>query len=280
MLPNTQIERLCPERPIDAKGSKVNYLQDDVLYEVFLVICLNQYYLLLLIQALVCGIIAAARWHRRRTKQRGALSALRIDTLDNDVEKVEQSIRDLNLLLDQPSTRQARPCPGCSMPCPCSASTTCGCGCAPTCSQAPKSMSSEPERYPIETKIVPLVYEFYTLRVCRPCWSCEGHVDGAGEVIKIPRVWFYSRSLVYPRLITEVLMDLDFKKRLSVPWHICVVNPGDALDTTFSLEPNTKFAAEISLSDLQSDSGIVASELTRETRKRAINHLRSLSNIS
>ena len=36
-------------------------------------------------------------------------------------------------------------------------------------------LSSDPERYPIEPGIVPLVFALRGLRVFEPCWSCEGH---------------------------------------------------------------------------------------------------------
>ncbi len=36
-----------------------------------------------------------------------------------------------------------------------------------------------------------------------PFWSCEGHIGPAGKVTRLPRVWFYARSVLYPRLITE-----------------------------------------------------------------------------
>ena len=131
-----------------------------------------------------------------------------------DQEYKLQYRRELKLLLSQPSDREMKPCPNCDVLCPAHQSPTCTCSCSPECFFAASNMSSEGERYPVEEKIRPLVYSFYTLRVCMPCWSCEGHYKSNGfEVSKVPKVWFYSRSLLYPRLISEHLSLLKSHKK-------------------------------------------------------------------
>ena len=60
-----------------------------------------------------------------------------------------------------------------------------------------------PGKVRIEAGILPLVYAVNCLSACHPFWSCEGHIGPAGKVNRMPRVWFYARSVLYPRLITE-----------------------------------------------------------------------------
>lgn len=60
------------------------------------------------------------------------------------------------------------------------------------CPAAPRRLSSEGERGPVEPLVAPLVFELKKLGVFYPCWSCEGHEDQNGQVRNIPRVWFYA----------------------------------------------------------------------------------------
>lgn len=94
-----------------------------------------------------------------------------------------------------------------------------------------------------------------------PCWSCEGHTDAAGQVRKIPRIWFYSDSVVHPRALAEAIERLYAARRLSAHWHL-VLTHSDACnpDTTFSLEA----AAEQPLSKLQGDLRVMADELGQQ----------------
>ena len=96
-----------------------------------------------------------------------------------------------------------------------------------------------------------------------PCWSCEGHTDQAGELSKIPRVWFYSDSVVHVRALTDAVDHLYAARRLSTRWHL-VLTYSDATnpDTTFSLEP--ELAADSPVSALQGDLRIMADTLGRE----------------
>ena len=131
-------------------------------------------------------------------------------------------------------------------------------------------MSSDPGRYPIEEKIAPLVYEFYGLRICEPCWSCEGHCSSDGQLIKIPQVWFYTRSMLYPRLISEYLEDLLFKKLLTYPWHICITYSSAAeVDTAFSIEPRLTLVKDPQLELLQKDVALIAADFIEAIRARA-----------
>ncbi|MCZ6862069.1 MAG: hypothetical protein O7I42_17635 [Alphaproteobacteria bacterium] len=96
-------------------------------------------------------------------------------------------------------------------------------------------MSSEPEEFPIESAIVPLVYAFHSLRLTPPCWSCEGHYNRSGGL----DVTFSIEPKICPtakpelkklrddsRIIAESLMTgLKAKSRLRVDCIDRVLNP-------------------------------------------------------
>lgn len=194
---------------------------------------------------------------------------MKLRTLARDPREEAVRLRDLDILVRQPAGRELRVCPDCALPCPCSGSPTCTCHCGPHCPHAPQQLSSEGDRYPVEPKIVPLVFAFQELRVCPPCWSCEGHVRGDGEVFRLPQVWFYARSLVYVRLIGEWLRALRHEGRTANPWHVCVSHSESGLDTAFSLEPDLKMMASVDLPSLQRDVLVLASGLVREVQQLA-----------
>ena len=174
----------------------------------------------------------------------------------------------LRLLLRQPSDREVRPCPGCAVACACARrSTTCCCGCAPDCPNVPAMLTSDPERYRLEPRVTPLVYALTCLRVVETCWSCEGHADEAGKVIKSPQVWFYAEDPVYPMLIAQHAQDLHVRKRLRRPWRVDVL-PYSACDcTTFALRPVSIHGA--GLRELQDDLDRLAENLVDSVRRLA-----------
>ena len=130
-------------------------------------------------------------------------------------------------------------------------------------------MSSEPNDYPIEAGIVPLVYALNCLRLTQPCWSCEGHNNKAGEIEKLPRVWFYAHSTIYPDLISDLLFDLDIAGRLSLAWHVCVVRWSDGPDAAFSIEPKIRSTSEPELMGLRCDVRIIADSLRTDMRVKS-----------
>ena len=110
--------------------------------------------------------------------------------------------------------------------------------CSRHCPDIPRMLSSDPENHPLESRIAPLVYELKRLEVFDPCWSCEGHNGTEGAMWKIPRVWFYCRSVVHLRVLADALKELHLDQRLSVQWRVVLTfSDGDNADTTFSLEP-------------------------------------------
>ncbi len=162
-------------------------------------------------------------------------------------------------LLRQPTAHEARPCPGCELPCPCSASIICTCGCSVNCPHAPRQMSSDPEEHPVEQGIAPLVLALYGLRVVEPCWSCEGHMGPGDKLKRPPSVWFYSRSATYPMLIADYLAGLAGAKDTEHRWHLCMVMFGDGNDgcPVFSIEPDLS-GTEPDLMMLRRDVRVIA----------------------
>ena len=142
----------------------------------------------------------------------------------------------------------------CVTVCPDCGSTACQCRCSADCPVAPLLLSSDPENYPIEPAIMPLVFEMKRLGVFRPCWSCEGHEAPDGSAWKIPRVWFNSDSEVHVRLLSDGLKDLEIANRLHCPWQVAVTfSDPDNPETTFSLEPAVTPDATCELAGLQKD---------------------------
>jgi hypothetical protein len=135
-------------------------------------------------------------------------------------------------------------------------------GCDRNCPFAPSRLSSEAEKYPLETLIAPLVFELKKLGVFLPCWSCEGHNDANGALWKIPRVWFYSDSVVHLRVLDNAVNALFLNQRISIPWGVALIfSHPENLDTTFSLEPKV-YEKKSYLADLQSDLKIITENLT------------------
>jgi hypothetical protein len=143
--------------------------------------------------------------------------------------------------------------------------------CSRDCPDIARALSSDPERFPLEARIAPLAFELKRLGVFYPCWSCEGHLGPDGSLWKIPRIWFYSESVVHVRVLAESIKALHLGKRLHLPWHIVITfSDGDNADTTFSLEPRLDDQRP-SLAALQKDIDTIAEHLrdtaTAEARK-------------
>lgn len=133
--------------------------------------------------------------------------------------------------------------------------------CVRTCPDIPRAMSSDPDNFPLEPGIAPLVFEIKRLEVFEPCWSCEGHDGPDGTLWKVPRVWFYAESVVHVRVLSESLAELRFARRLNADWHVAITHSEKSnADTTFSLEPSLG-GTPVSLRDLQADIETIAASL-------------------
>jgi hypothetical protein len=156
--------------------------------------------------------------------------------------------------------RTGRVCAGrCNFRCPQCGTTTCLCRCTPDCPDAARALSTEPDRYPIEPAILPLVFAMKRSRIFDPCWSCEGHTGAGGSTWKAPMVWFYCRSMVYLRLLGDSLNRMAGAGSLKAPWGVVVTysDPGNP-DTTFSLQPAPGESQAFSLPELQDDARAIA----------------------
>ena len=144
--------------------------------------------------------------------------------------------------------------------------------CAPNCPDAPKALSSDPENFPIEPGITPLVFELKRLAFFEPCWSCEGHDDELGTLWKAPAVWFYCSSMLQLRLLNDSIKSLEHTQALKTRWQISVThsdpkNP----ETTYALMPAAPSAGNVLLADLQADVLAIASALNETLRDQANN---------
>lgn len=182
----------------------------------------------------------------------------------------------LEALVAQPDVRTLRPCPDCELVCPCSGSVTCTCACASDCPHAPRALSSDPAAFPVEPGIVPLVYALRCLRLTPPCWSCEGHEDANGKLLKPPQAWFTTRDLAYPDVVAEILADLFIERRLSARWDLCLTHWGERVETGFAIQPRPDAEADIRLSQLRGDVRVIAEALQARAKALAREHIDAL----
>ena len=150
------------------------------------------------------------------------------------------------MLIDQPAAAEEAVCPNCQkhLPFQCSAD----------CKDAPAALSSDPAKFPLETKVVPLVFELSALRVFETNWSCEGHVDDKGRLWRMPQVCFYSKSPIYPQLLLRYINRLEHEKKLSYPWQVVLADYGSVNGVTYNLEPKLGIAPEnVHMGKLQQD---------------------------
>lgn len=181
---------------------------------------------------------------------------MKIITPNADVQHSQQVRADLLRLIAQPSAAEVPPCPDCKL----HSQVTC----ASNCEHAPRNLSIDAINYPIESNVVPLVYELAAVRLIQPCWSCEGHLNPNGELWKIPQVSFYSESPMYAQLLLRHISALDLQKRLTYPWHVVLSDFGQTWDITYTLEPNLNYdqAHHIQLNLLQRDLNTLAENLS------------------
>ena len=186
----------------------------------------------------------------------------------------DRAILDLEDLLAQPTDKMLRPCHECQETCHCGrASKTCCCLCSAKCAFAAHYLSSDANRYPIESKVLPLVYAMASLRVVQPCWSCEGHYNALDVFDKKPQVWFYSDSAWYPNLIAHYLADLHFQKKLGYRWEVAMCPQAYKDEITFTIQPDLTDVAIKRLGQMQADIAVIAENLVVEMQARSKKHL-------
>lgn len=189
---------------------------------------------------------------------------MRIERRDSPADRARKLASDIDAAASAQGM-EGRVCgETCNVKCPQCGSTACQCECSPDCPAAPRMLSAEPDQYPIEPGITPLVYEMKRLGLFRPCWSCEGHLRPDRSLWKLPSVWFYCESTVHVRLLSQGLSNLKTARELSAPWHVAVTfSDADNPETTFALEPSRAGTDKLSLPALQKDAGVIARALNR-----------------
>ena len=110
---------------------------------------------------------------------------------------------------------------------------------------------------------------------CDTYWSCAGHEDYRGQIAKLPRVWFYTRSVVFPRLIQLHLTNLSIQEKLHFTWHVQVTfSDLDNPDTGFSIEPDAVDPSTMSLKKLHRDIAAIAENLVPNIQTAAAKMLK------
>ena len=183
----------------------------------------------------------------------------------------------LRSVLATTRTDIGRPCPHCNLTCPQCESTICTCQCGPDCPDAPRALSSDPEQFPIEAGIVPLVYALKLSGIALPCWSCEGHIGLEGNVWKLPTVLFYSNYPVYPALIVQHLNRLQNQNQLTYFWMVRVEQTDNTCDITYSIMPVAEGGSHLDLKSLRNDMRKISDTLFDGVRREAHSQLLSLT---
>lgn len=160
---------------------------------------------------------------------------------------------DLLMFLEQPGPEQLAPCPGCEEHLPET--------CSSKCVRAPDSLSIDPVRYPIESNVVPLVFELMATRLIKTCWSCEGHMDENNNLWKLPQVCFYTASNAYVKLLCHHISSLHQRKLLTYPWHIALSDFSLNSRLAYSIQPNLNDITDPHLGLLQKDLNAIADNL-------------------
>lgn len=179
--------------------------------------------------------------------------------------------------LRQPAANEARPCRDCAILCARHASPTCPCGCSFACPDAPAFLSSDPVRYPIEARILPLVFELNALRLVQPCWSCEGHTTEDDTIHKLPSVWFYVDESDYASLLNRYLVQSFSQRRTHVPWIVSLTFGPE--DSAFACRPDL-WSHSATLKELQEDALSLAQGLREGFHRGALEEIARIDQTS
>lgn len=187
--------------------------------------------------------------------------------------EIQGLVDDLNLLIMQPTALQSPPCKNCSEK---DSSSWDRAKCSAKCDHAPYALSEEPERYPIEEHVVPLVFELTSMRLVQTCWSCEGHLDIDGEVWKLPQVGFYSKKPIYSQLICNYLAYLHWRKELYYPWEVVLTNFGGTWDVTYTIKCDLSRVKNPDINLMQKDLVNMSKDLSERIKGDARSLIRSI----
>jgi len=186
---------------------------------------------------------------------------MKIEKPDLDISFQEKVCEDLKVLISQPTMLEEPPCPNCTKH---DLSV-----CSSKCPDAPRALSIEPDRYPIEPKVTPLVFELKATRVMQTCWPCEGHMSPEGELWKVPQVSFYSPSAIYPKLLLNHINQLKMHKKIAYDWVVVLSDYGQTWGVTYTIEPKLDSAKPPRLGLLQNDLLVISDNLSNSIKNEA-----------
>ncbi len=199
----------------------------------------------------------------------------------SSIKTLSQQKSELSLVMGQLSNHQNRPCKDCNRACSCSQSNHCNCDCSVNCSYVQNELSSEATSFPIEEKILPLVYAFNNMNVCQTCWSCEGHNDASGQLNKLPQLWFYSHSMILLRVMGDCISLLRSKKVTQYEWQLVIAYTAkDSEINAFALKPDLNFVSQADLTTLQQDIKKIAAYLPQGLEQTCRRYYQELSLLS
>jgi hypothetical protein len=153
-----------------------------------------------------------------------------------------------------------RPCSNCSLICKSCKSVKCLCLCSPTCRYAAKALSSDPDNYPIESEILPLVYALSETPVFETCWSCEGHETQNKKLIRAPQVWFYAEHSDVPILLCKAVDNMYINKKIINNWDISFISNQGSGFYCYAIKPGFCYKKPVLL-ELQNDARSIATYL-------------------
>lgn len=183
-------------------------------------------------------------------------------------------INELNILIRQPSALQSPPCKNC-LDSDRRHWRGEG-GCSPECEHAAYALSEDPNRYPIEAHVLPLVFELTSIRLVKTCWSCEGHLDINGELWKLPQVSFYADKPIYSQLLCNYLARLYWRKKLHYPWEVVLTNFGRSWDISYTIKCDLSRIQKPDIKLMQEDLVEMANDLAKNIKMDARTLIREL----
>lgn len=182
---------------------------------------------------------------------------------------LQQTLVELQTFIDQPTAVESPPCPGCKQH-----KIE---NCSSNCDDASEAISIEPERYPIEEHVLPVVFEMMASRLLQTCWSCEGHYDSEGKLWKLPQVCFYAATPIYPKLLTMHLYELSGQHKLSYEWQIVFVDLASTWGVTYSLQPSLLYVDKPDLELMQKDLLHIAQGMNLSLKQHAKQMMETIS---
>ena len=159
----------------------------------------------------------------------------------------------------QDSGESQRVCSHCNKVCPTCGETSCDCQCHIGCEGIATAMVAEPERFPIEGKVVPLVYAIATIPHLQPIWSCEGHAQQSGDLLRHPQIWFYAENHQHIDEIEDVLGRLE--SQLHGRWRLQF---SEMRNNTPVYILEAFESEDVPLEGMQSDITLLASQLQKK----------------